>query len=57
MKTERECEDAAVKVVTEYVNSCKPNSRDDVLKAINKLLAVAMNAQEKVATGKMEIVQ
>jgi hypothetical protein len=57
MRTERECEDAACKMLMEYVNGCKCNSREDVLRAINKLIAVAMNAQEKVAIGKMEVVQ
>lgn len=57
MKTERECEDEAVRVLTEYVNGCQPNSREDCLRAINKLIAVAMNAQVKVAAGKMEYVQ
>ena len=57
MKTERECEDAANKALMDYINGCKCNSVEDVLRAVNKMMGVALNCRYKVANGKAEIVQ
>jgi len=55
--TPQEMEELAIKMVQEYVNACNCKSRDDVLLALSRWLAVGLDIGETVKHGKMEIVQ
>ena len=57
MKSEEMCERIAVDFLQKYVNSCKPNSVEDVVKALHKMMAVTVNAVDAVSNGKKETVQ
>lgn len=56
MKTEIECEDMAVEYLQAYTEQCQVGTRQELLNAIAKMVAVSMRAYEVVDKGKMEVV-
>lgn len=57
MKSEEECEVAAKAALEAYVNGCGCKNTQDVLRAIEKMVAMAMFAHDVVTHGQKDAVQ
>lgn len=55
MKTALECENLAQEYLQTYADQCQATTRQELLNAIAKMVAVSVRAYEIVEGGKMEV--